>query len=272
MKKETSTEILILDFNRPNELKTLILSLKKYANFNNKIVVLNNGGERYADELLKQGLVDKVINNRINVGCGLGTIQLFSQCESDYAFYIQVDHCLNYELTEDNICDFKNKIEREGYLYVDLAGNQGAGRYSERAQFINKNQYLSIPKMAGGPGPLDDLLWTEESVQNYMEFEMSQFYSFYKMVEVDGRMKNFVPFKDCGWGSVRENPDGSQWYHYPDTKVLYCLSKPTEKFTFPPFDEEEWNVAISGNWPKEGKIPKEWKENSFEVWNKLPEK
>lgn len=260
------TEILILDYNRPEQLRNLILSLHKNARFDKKIVVLNNGGERYADQYLEQGLVDKVIHNNVNCGCGLGTIQLFAQCESEFAFYIQVDHQLQIPLQERDIEIFKNRIVLHEDFYVDCAGNQGGGKYSERAQFIRKSDYFSANIEAGGPGPLCDLKWSEESIQDYMSDNDLTFFSHYCLTSHG----QFPPFRDCGWDSVRENPDKSLWHHCPDTKVVKCLKKPTEKFDFPPLTDKEWVTALNGEWPKEGKIIENWADNSFEVWNKLP--
>jgi len=256
-------EILILDFNRPTELKSLLLSLKEKALFDKKVVVLNNGGDRYADKFLEEGLCDKVINNRVGIGCGGGSVQLFAQCESEFAFYVQVDHELQLILEKKHIDHFKNAIQ-EGDLYVDVAGDQGQGKFSERPFFIKKSDYLKIPISFGGPGPLEDLKWSEESIQDYMEKENCFFYSYHET-----HLGVYPPFKDCGWSSVRENPDGSRWHHQPDTKVLKCLKPPKETFTFPPLNEEEWNIAIAGQWPTLGKIPKEWEAHSFEYWNKL---
>lgn len=256
------TEILILDYNKPNELKELLLSIKEKAKFDKKVVVLNNGGEKYADEFLKEGLCDKVIHNKINIGCGAATVQLFSQCTSVFAFYVQVDQKLICEINEDYIQAFQDGISSGEYFYIDLAGNQCQGKYSERAHFIRRNDYLCIPKEFGGVGPLADQKWTEECVQNFMEQHNLTFCS------VRGEDNNPL-FLDCGWDSVRENPDGSKWIHHPDTKLLKCIQKPTEKFVFPPFNDEEWEQALKGEWPKEGAIPKEWEDNSFEVWNKI---
>jgi len=258
------TEILILDYNRPNELKNLLNSLKENALFEKKIVVLNNGGDKYADKFLKEGLCDRVINNSINIGCGAGTVQLFSQCQSEFAFYIQVDHLLQMQLTQKHIDFFTEKIVFENNYYIDLAGNQGHGNYSERAQFIRRSDYLIAQKDFGGPGPLDNLKWTEESVQDYMKEQGLKFFSFYPVPN-----QLIPPFRDCGWDSARENPDGSKWLHNPDTKLLKCLNPPTEIFTFPPLDEEEWEMAINGLWPEGGQVPKQWKGSEFEVWNKI---
>ena len=250
------TEILILDYNRPQELLALLLSIKKNARFDKKVVVLNNGGDKYADQFLESGMCDRVIHNAINIGCGAGTVQLFSQCQSDFAFYIQVDHSLETLITENMIETFKNDIIIEGNFYVDLAGDQGHGEYSERAQFIRRSDYLIAQKDFGGPGPLADQRWTEQSVQEYMDKEMSFFKSYYM-------------FRDCGWDSVRENPDGSLWKHHPDTKVLFCLQAPKQKFVYPNLTDEEWKEAIAGDWPTSGKIPEKEKDSSFQHWNEI---
>lgn len=256
------TEILILDYNRKNQLFDLLTSIKEKALFEKRVVVLNNGGEKYADEFLKLGLCDVVINNEINIGCGAGTVQLFSQCNTEYALYVQVDHVLDINLNEIEINLCKQKIN-DGWFYIDFAGDQGRGVFSERAFFINRVAYLGIPKGFGGPGPLDNLYWSEESIQDYMKMRGLQFLSFY------GGSKE-IPFRDCGHNSVRINPDGSKWEHKPDTKVLKCLLAPTTRFTFPPLTVDEWEIALGGRWPEEGKIPDAWKNASFEVWNKLP--
>ena len=81
--------------------------------------------------------------------------------------------------------------------------------------------------------------------------------------------KSYYMFRDCGWDSVRENPDGSLWKHHPDTKVLFCLEAPKQKFVYPNLTEEEWTEAISGDWPTSGKIPEKEKDSSFQYWNEI---
>ena len=173
------TEILILDYNKPKELMSLLLSLKKNADFDKTVTVLNNGGDKYADQFVDAGMCDKVIHNAINIGCGAGTVQLFSQCKTDFAFYLQVDHSLESRITESMIETFKNDIIIEGNFYVDLAGNQGDGKYSETAQFIRRSDYLIAQKDFGGTGPLADQRSTEQSIQEYIDKEMCFFKSYY---------------------------------------------------------------------------------------------
>ena len=260
------TEILILDYNRPEQLLALLLSLEQNAKFEKKITVLNNGGNKYSEGFLDAGLCDEIIHNKINTGCGLGTIQLFAQCQSEFAFYVQVDHVLNCEITEEDITEFKRVINEDDFFYIDLAGNQGQGKYSERAQFIRKSDYFKAPLSGGGPGPLEDLKWSEESVQDYMEKNHLKFFSVHH-----GSNRIFPIFGDCGWSSVRQNPDGSEWKHFPHNKKLWLVKGPVkEKFGYPPLSDKEWEEVIETQKWEDGKIPENQVKSSFNV-NGWPE-
>ena len=118
-------EYLILDYERKEEARLLLNSIKKYSKFDYTVTFLCNGGEQsYAKKLKEEGLIDKLILNQVNTGSGGGTVQLFAQCETEYALYIQVDQILSAELTDKHIGAFIHLIENEGYCYVDLAGDQ----------------------------------------------------------------------------------------------------------------------------------------------------
>ena len=258
------TEILVLDFNREEELKSLLQSLRQHCKFEHKIVVLNNGGRKYANQLFEQGLCDKVINNSINIGCGAATSQLFAQCESDFAFYVQVDQQLACDIKEENVLQFKTMILSGEYFHIDLAGDQAHGVYSERAHFISKSNYFKVPLSFGGPGPLCDLDWSEGSVQQYMKINDLKYISIYAQSD-NGTV--IPPFLDRGVWSMRENPDGSKWKHKTDTKQLWLLSGPVkERFDYPDLTEEEWSdVLINQTW-EDGKIPKNQEKDSFVCW------
>lgn len=260
------TEILILDYNRQDELKLLLESLKENAKFDKDIVVLNNGGERYADAYKEQGLCDRVIHFDRGVGCGFGTIHLFAQCRTKYAFYVQVDHYLAYELNNNDIKDFVSLIEESGFFYVDVAGDQGHGNYSERAQFIKVEDYNRISKQGGGPGCWNHLKWTEECVQNYIKENELKYHSFYQSAWLGDKMVKLPPFIDNGKWSIRENPDGAIFKHRTDLKTVYCLNKPTQVYDYPPFSHAQWNIAINGDYPKEGMVPEGWRDSVFEFW------
>lgn len=60
-------------------------------------------------------------------------MQLFKSCDTEYAFYIQCDQFLQSSITEEHVSGFVKAIEEnEQFCYIDLAGDQGHGEYSER--------------------------------------------------------------------------------------------------------------------------------------------
>lgn len=256
-------EYLILDYEREFEAEQLLNSIKQYSNFEYTVTFLSNGGRNdYAIKFKEQGLIDKLIINETNVGCGAGTIQLFAQAKTKYAFYIQVDQVLNAHIDESTIKKLIDLIEINKYSYVDLSGDQGGGIYSERAQFISVDFYNSIPKSIGGPGPWDHIKWTEECIQNYIKDANLPIANIYA---IDSNKKPFPIFTDAGKWSYRSNPDGSRWKHRTDTKELWMLEKPTNKFTFPRFSDAEWDEVLVNGW-QDGKIPEKEIKDSFTYW------
>lgn len=248
-------EFLLLDFYRPEETKLCVKSIRSNTSFDYKIRLLHNGpAEEYHGDLLESGLINYLHTNDANLGCGMGTMQLFAYCKTKYAFYVQVDQILRSKITQDSIDFFIKYIEKNDRVkYVDLAGNQGHGQYSERAAFVPVDWYNNIRKSPGGPGPLSHITWTEQCVQEHMREKVETFASTHL-------------FLDNGKFSVRSNPDGSIWRHRTDQKTLWCIKKPNEKYVYPKLNDDEWKEAIAGNWPKEGKIPEKQKKDSFIAW------
>lgn len=248
-------EYLILDYNRPQEAKRLLESIKEKSHFDYSVSYLSNGGEQeYVKELEQQGLIDNLILNKRNTGCGAGTIQLFAQCASEYALYVQVDQELQLPITQQDITSFIDLLKEGNFNYIDLAGDQAQGIYSERAQFINTFLYNSIPKAIGGPGPWDGVFWTESSMQLYQR---------------EHPFKAFTllppPFRDKGKFTVRTNPDGSVWKQRCDTKETWMLSPAFQAFRWPPFTDREWKEILeTESWPA-GAIPQSQKEISFDA-------
>ena len=263
-------EYLILDYERKEEARLLLNSIKKYSKFDYTVTFLCNGGEQsYAKKLKEEGLIDKLILNQVNTGSGGGTVQLFAQCETKYALYIQVDQILSAELTDRHINAFIDLIENKGYCYVDLAGDQCNGIYSERAQFINTKFYNSIPKSVGGAGPWHGMTWTEEHIQNYIKDNTLKYKSVYIIDEsqqdANGQNVRMPVFMNNGKWSHRSNLDGSKWKHRTDTKQLWVIKKPTKKFDYPNLTDEEWELAFEGKWPN-GDVPEKDKSHSFLHW------
>lgn len=254
-KTKDKVSYLVLDFNRPEEGENLLLSLKKFANHSKEIVYLCNGGESdYAFEFYKRGLIDVLILKKDGDGGGFGQTDLWRFCKTSYAFFVQVDHVLTQEITEENIQWFIKLLDN--YDCIDLNGDQSnCGGWTDRAHFMKTEFFNSLgPFPNFGPG-LDNGKWNEQHLQE--KFRDNK----YKIAHVRGRM-----FADAGKWSVREAGDGL-YKHRCDTKMMYILKKPTYKTeVYPPFNEAEWREALTGNWPAEGKIPEQWKQHSFIYW------
>jgi len=266
-KKKVS--FLILDFERPKVLKTLLDSLRSKIKLNKddyEIICLANGGStEYQDEVYgfyKNGLIDDLILKNDNLGGSVGTISLFKYTNSDYAFYLQSDHILVQDITEETINYFIGLLN-SGYNNVDLAGAQtrdknGDPVFSERASFMNVKFYNDIEnKSLGSPGPFHHVVpWLEGQMQELFKSE-------------NWNIAHISPvfFQDNGKLAVRTNPDGSIWRHETDTKRQWLIKGPVkEKYVYPNFNQEEWlNVLKSQEW-EGGKIPENEKPHSFLYW------
>lgn len=257
-------EYLILDYNRPDEALNLLKSIRANSSFKYKITYLDNGcGLDYPSKLKNIRLIDNLIINNKNIGCGAGTIQLFAQSFADYVFYIQVDQVQQTIINEEFVLSMIDLIENHGYSYIDLAGDQGHGNYSERAQFISPKFYNSIPKTIGGPGPWSEIKWTEECVQNYIKDNNLNYKSVY--ANVYGR--NYPIFGDRGKWSIRQEKDGTVWKHRTDTKTVSIISGDIKmKHTYYPFSENQWNQILSTKECKD-MVPDGWKNHVFQYWS-----
>jgi hypothetical protein len=257
-------EYLILDYNRPEEAKKLLDSIKSNSKFEYKITYLDNGSsEKYAEHLKNQGLIDNLIVNKKNNGCGAGSIQLFAQSFADYAFYVQVDQ-LQLGIIDSNFIESMVKlIENDGYSYIDLAGDQGHGNYSERAQFISPAFYNSIPKSIGGPGPWSEIKWTEECIQNYIKNNNLK----YKSIYINHSGRNYPIFADCGKWSVRQEKDGTIWKHRTDTKTVSIVSGDVRmKHKYYPFSEDQWKEILITK-KCDNIVPEGWNQHVFRCWD-----
>lgn len=256
-KIKTKVSYLILDFNRPEEGLNLLLSIQKFAKHDKEIVYLCNGGESdYALDFYKRGLIDILIIKKDGDGGGFGQTDLWRFCKTDYAFFIQVDHVLLREITQNTIDNFVNLLENENYKCIDINGDQSnKDAWTDRAHFMKTAFFNSLsPFPNGGPG-LDSIPWNEEYLGNTFKEKK------YNIAHI-----NQPFFGDCGKWSIREAGDGL-YKHRCDTKVLYILKTPSYKTDiYPPFNDDEWIMAIGGKWPVEGMIPESWRKHSFKVW------
>lgn len=254
--------IAVLNFNRPEETELCLRSIKANAQFRKEVVLLNNGGEDY-DRIFsfyKEGLIDKITFRQRNSGCGLGTRELFNDfnLHSEWFIYVQCDQFLGRIISEPEINSYVDFLRtHEDYLLVDLAGNQGHGKYSERAHLINKIKYQKIPNSMGGPGPFADHKWTEESVQEYI-------------AKNNLKILHAKPaFADNGKISIRDYPCGGRLTQYTDTKAVFINKPISQRVDFPnvKLTDAEWELILTGCWI-DGTIPIQHSGSSFTVWNK----
>ena len=255
--------IAVLDYNRKFESKALLDSIERYASFDYELVYLSNGGNQsYALDYYKDGRIDRLILNKENSGCGILTRQAFQSCMGEYVLYLQVDHIMCRELTQDMMDRLIGMLKGQTF-YIDLAGNQGNGNPSERASLFDRKKYLSMPKIdsiIGGPGPYADSQWTENYLQEYMSEN--------KYVFITG--SGLLFFSDNGKVSRRGYPCGGETEHYTDEKRIFVIKPLKKRYEdFPNLvglTDEEWDMLmIGGECPKEGFIPEKDKSHSFIV-------
>jgi hypothetical protein len=261
--------VALLDYDRPKEAERCLRSIHQFicVEYPPQILYLSNGGNQdHARRWYDEGLIDTLVLNRENHGCGIATKQAFQAALTDWVMYVQVDQYAVRPFTVDDLYDVFNTLDQHAdtLLYADLAGNQGHGTFSERALLMRRRDYLDIPGMdevIGGPGPYAQHKWTERHVQDYMKERNLGFLT----------MNPFL-FADNGKWSQREygvEYGGAITVHATDTKVLKVLkpfSKRADGFPNLHLSDEEWAEMLAGKWPVEGKIPEADKAHSFVVW------
>ena len=247
---------LILDFNRPEEGKILLESLKIFAQHEKEVIYLVNGGESdYAYNFYKEGLIDTLIIKKYGDGGGFGQTDLFRYCKTKFAFFVQVDQKLIRPITEYDINSFIESLNF-GYKCIDLNGDQSRRDvWTDRVHFINVEFFNSLgPFPNFGPG-LDNGLWNEKYLQD-------------KFIENGYLISHQYPlyFQDMGVWSVRQAGDAI-YKHRTDLKSLFVIKKPTFKTeVYPPLNSLEWEIMLKGEWI-DGTIPEKWREYSFRCWD-----
>ncbi len=271
---EPLVSFLVLDFRKPLETRLLLESLKRHVKFDHRVIYLHNGPDPdgHAHRFYGMGLVDQFIQTSRNNGLGIGTRDLFAACFSEYACYTQNDHVLGRDFTQDELSSI---IAEFGVLHgpygrptmsISLAGDTCSGLYSERAHLIKTSFYremeheVGLP--SGGAGPFHDHPWREGAIQ-----------ALYEQAEYLHWIYPRPLFIDNGQTAERQNPDGSRWRHFPDTKQCWLLEGPVkERFVYPKFTDQEWEAVISTqSWPA-GQIPDNEVKDSFRVpgWHQQP--
>lgn len=248
--------ILILDYAKPKETEVCLRSVKKHCKFNSHVILYSNGGEQdYIKEFYDEGLIDQLVLSKKNVGCGAATIELFQLCPTPYAIYLQNDQYFCNDLTQKELNLLISYINQNYTVKsISLAGLPcGPDIYSERAHLISVDFYNNIVgKTVGGPGPLNDIKYSEESIQDY--YKVNNYVH-----------KAITPIvADNGVFSIRELAGGVLKWR-TDTKQLWVIDKPQGKIEHLKLTDEEWSQIFNGTW-ENGSIPNSWLNDSFKCW------
>ena len=256
--------VLVLDYARPREGETLLGSIQHFLGADAQITYLVNGAQTPQEiepyfQFYRQGWIDKLIVNKHGNGAGFGHLDLLRQCDTPYFMFLQVDQVLTQPITDSTINYFVNLLESGLYQLVDLSGDQSnKGIYSDRGHFGNTKffQDLGIEKYAGGgPGIFQS---TKRWNENYLQEVFAS--NNYKIAHIKPTIVG-----DNGKLSIR-SVNGGILYHFTDEKTLFVLQIPKEKDEWYRLLDSEWEEIFSGKWPKEGKIPENYKNSSFKVW------
>ncbi len=260
---EPQVTFLVLDFNKPEETRRCLESIRRHAKLPHKVVLLDNGGDQWAtyyEDLYREGLCDVLIRKRIGRGGGFGQTDLFRWCDTRYAIFVQNDQELLYNIDEAAFAQLTGLFEpgasiSGNYHCIDLNGDQSRkGIWTDRAHLIETAFFNSLaPFPNGGPGN-DAAPWNEAYLQQVF-------------AECGYRIAHMSPalFADCGKWSVREAGDGL-YKHRCDTKQLWIEKQPTYRTeVYPPFTDSEWETVLAGRWVN-GTIPEQWKAHSFTHW------
>lgn len=250
---------LVLDYNRPNELKQTLESIRLFCKVDHQIIVHANGGEQsYHLEYYRDGLIDKLILNKFNNGAGYGCSDLFNYCNTDWACYLEGDQPLVRPLEKDEFNRWKYLYNTNDKIrFVSLVGLATAGNFSQRAFFTNVHFYRELSKQMpnGGPGFYKDLDTNEHFVQEYI---------------MNKGLELFLPrmlVMDLGCYSVNSNPDDSVWLHRTDTRQVWLVKGPVkEKWNYPNFNDAEWDKVLAFQEWEDGEVPTKDKPHSFLHW------
>lgn len=247
---------LVLDFKKEKETRLCLESIRRHAKIPHQIIYLDNGSnDDYPFQIYKDDLCDILISKKYGGGGGVGQTDLFRACDTEYAYFVQSDQILIHDITLDTQTQFISYLQN-GFRCIDLNGDQSnRGVWTDRAHFINVQffNYLA-PFPNGGPGPLHELRWNE----NYLQEVFSR---------PENKIAHIKPlfFADNGKTTLRETPNGAIVLMETDTKAVSWIKKPNSKYIFPELTDKEWENSINGDWV-DGTVPETYKPHSFKHW------
>lgn len=267
--KEPELSIVILDFIKEEETRICLESIKRHVKFPVKVIYYHNGnGADYPYKFFKEGLCDTLIQTQKNEGLGIGTRDTMNAVFSPYTISLQCDQFIGRDFTYEEFSALKGALERniDGskiVMSISLAGPVcSTNIYSERCYIIKTDFYkwmeVNLPLGYAGAGPYHSAGdWREATIQKYYKKTAYVHFTEWPPLVVDN-----------GRRAKRENPDGSLWEHFPDTKALRLIRGPVkEKYVYPYFTDQEWELVLKDQKWEDWKIPEKEKPHSFHVWN-----
>ncbi len=252
---------LVLSYRKPLETRLCLESIRDHTKIPYQIILLDNGSRTDdAWDLWQDGLCDVFIIKKIGRGGGVGQTDLFRYCDTQYAYFVQSDQILKHDITPDIQARFIEALN-SGARCIDLNGDQSAsGRWTDRAHFIDVQWFNSLaPFPNGGPGPLHELRWNENYLQEVFD-------------QLGNPILHVRPtfFADNGVTTVRELPCGGIVRMRTDTKAVWWMTPPLQPYVFPEHTPDEWRAAIAGEWVG-GTVPSLYLERgqSFNHWTTI---
>ena len=256
MSEPVQLTVAVLDYLKPQETRLCLESIKLHLRVTHKTVLLDNGGQsEYAWQLYRSGLCDTLISKRESLGGGVGQTDLFRWSDTQYTMFVQQDQYLT-SVIDIPIFESMTKMLQEGYRCIDLNGDQSGRRvWTDRAHLVETSFFNSLaPFPNGGPGPLHELRWNENYLQEVFSKPENQIFH--------------IPlpfFRDNGVWTVRTQQDGSRVRMKTDTKEVHWEILPTKPYVFPDMSETEWKTSIEGKWVN-GTVPERYIQHSFRHW------
>lgn len=262
--------VAVLDFQKPAETRLCLESIRRHVKVPHKVVYYHNGGSAdYPYQLFHEGLVDTLIQTRVNNGLGVGTRDVMAASHSRYTIYHQNDQVFIRDLTETDFEAMTKVLSgsellpggSRSTLTISLAGSPcGEGVYSERSYLIETAMYREWEQRGllghHGAGPYHNGPWREAQIQAYYRHFGGWHFAWPQPLVMDN-----------GQYAVRDMREAGVWVHRPDTKKCWCVVPPKERNSvYPQFDSDEWDQALSpAGWP-DGRIPRRELATSFIHW------
>lgn len=247
---------LVLDYNRPDNLKSCLSAIRDRCKIKHEIITLINGGQiDYAIELFKEGKTDKLLLSNTNEGSSLGILRLVESCTTDWFIFLQSDNIFNLTITED-ILSILIKIASD----YDICGIDFTGLvprdslFSERAFLMRKDFYLAHDLNTGyGTGPFYNPAFpnSEQTTLQWIQLNNKHMAPCYPPIVIDS-----------GKYAILELPCGGVLKRRSDTHQVWVLKKPLKKVNCYGLSEEEWDIILKGQWIG-GTIPKNCEKSKF---------